>query len=131
MGDFMRLVKKEDMTKIKISPASTADLLSEVEKGTLSTTMAKEVMEEMFKTGKGASQIIEERGLKQISDEESLDKVADEVVKENPKAVKDWQKGKSQAIKFLVGQLMRKTKGKANPQLANKLIEKKLKNLSG
>jgi len=129
MTDFMRLLKQEKTAKIKVSPASIAELLTEIEKGTLSITMAKEVMEEMFKTGKGPSQIIEEKGLKQISDEESLDRVAEEVIRENPKAVKDWQKGKTQAMKFLVGQLMRKTKGKANPQLANRVIEKKLKNL--
>jgi len=127
MGDFMRLLKQEKLASIKISPSGIADLLTEVEKGTLSIPMAKEVMEEMFRTGKGVTQIIEEKGMKQISDEESLEKMAQEVLRENPKAVKDFQKGKYQAVKFLVGQLMRKTKGKANPQLANRVIEKKLK----
>jgi len=131
MSDFMRLLKQEKITKIKISPAGMANLLTEIEKGTLSATMAKEVMEQMFKTGKGASQIIEEKGMRQISDEQSLDKLAEKVIQENPKAVKDWQEGKYQAIKFLVGQLMRKAKGKANPQMANQIIEKKLKNFSG
>ncbi|MCD6406942.1 Asp-tRNA(Asn)/Glu-tRNA(Gln) amidotransferase subunit GatB [Candidatus Aerophobetes bacterium] len=130
MGDFMRLIKQERKEQIKISPAATCELLSEIEKGTLSINMAKQVMEEMFKTGKGAFQIIEEKGLRQISDEKSLEEVAKEVIKENPKAVNDWKKGKSQAMKFLVGQMMRKTKGKANPQLANKLIEKKLREIS-
>lgn len=129
MGDFMRLLKQEG--KIKISPTGVAELLKEIEKGTLSTSMAKEVMENMFKTGKGVTQIIEERGLKQISDEQSLDRIAEEVIGENQKAVGDWQKGKTRAMKFLVGQVMRKTKGKANPQMANRIIEEKLKNLTG
>lgn len=129
MGDFMRLIKQEG--EVKISPPQVADLLREIEKGTISTSMAKEVMESMFKTGKGAGQIIEERGLKQISDEQSLDKIAQEVIQENQKAVKDWQKGKTKAMKFLVGQVMRKTKGKANPQMANQMIKEKLKILAG
>lgn len=130
MGDFMRLLKQEELTSIKISPAGMADLLSEVEKGTLSTSMAKEVLEEMSKTGKGVNQIIEERGMKQISDGKMLEEMADKVIRENPKAIKDWKKGKFQVAKFLVGQLMRKTKGKANPQIANQIIEKKLKSIS-
>jgi len=109
MGDFMRLLKQEEGATIKVSPGGIADLLSEIEKGTLSTTMAKEVMEEMFRTGR----------------------MAEEVIKENPKAVKDWQKGKLQVAKFLVGKLMQKTRGKANPQMANQIIEQKLKSLSG
>jgi len=129
MGDFMRLLKEEG--KIKVSPTGIAELLEEVERGTLSISMAKEVMESMFKTGKGPKQIIEEKELKQISDKVSLSQMADEVIKENQKAVKDWQKGKTQAMKFLVGQLMKKTRGKANPQMANKIIEEKLKSLTG
>ncbi|MBE0478449.1 Asp-tRNA(Asn)/Glu-tRNA(Gln) amidotransferase subunit GatB [Candidatus Aerophobetes bacterium] len=131
MGDFMRLIKQEGEVKIKIHPAEVADLLKEVEKGTLSTTLAKEVMEIMFKSGKGVTQIMEEKQLQQITDKKSLEKAAKQVIEENQKAVGDWQKGKSQAIKFLVGQLMKKTKGRANPQLANELIEKKLKELFG
>jgi len=132
MSDFKSLIKKEEnLENIKVSPTGIADLLTEVEKGRLSTTMAREVMREMFKTGKGVAQIIEERGLRQISDKESLNAIAEEVIKENPKAVQDFQKGKFQVVKFLVGQLMKKTKGKANPQLANELIEQKLKSLSG
>jgi len=130
MSEIMRFLKQEELVTIKISPGGVADLLSEVEKGTLSTSMAKEVLEEMFRTGKGVSQIIEEKGMRQISDHQSIEQMADEVIRENPKAVKDWQKGKTQAAKFLVGQLMRKTKGKANPQIANQVIERKLKSLS-
>ena len=69
--------------------------------------------------------------MRQISDEQSLGKLAEKVIQENPKAVKDWQEGKYQTIKFLVGQLMRKAKGKANPKMANQIIEKKLKSFSG
>ena len=129
MGDLIRFLKEDESAKIKVSPAQIADLLGEIKRGTLSTTMAKQVMEEMFKTGKGMAQIIEEKGLKQISDERSLDELAETVIQEHPKAIKDWQGGKYQTIKFLVGQLMKKTKGKANPQMANQILERKLKEL--
>lgn len=131
MSDLMRLRKQTTESKINVHPAALADLLKEVEKGTLSVTMAKEVMEIMFRTGKESTQIIQEKGLQQIFDEESLEMAAQAVIEENQKAAIDWQKGKSQAMKFLVGQLMRKTKGKANPQLANQIVEKKLKEYFG
>lgn len=129
MTEFLRFLKQERTADEKITPLAIAELLSEVEKGTISITMAKDIMEEMFKTGKGAAQIIDEQGLRQITDTESLEKAAEEVIRENKKAVNDWKKGKTQAMKFLVGQLMKKTRGRANPQLANKIIEEKLKQL--
>ena len=128
MGELLRLVKREgkSLDKVKITPAALAEILAEVKKGTLSGSLAKEAIEVMFKTGKGIKQIIEERGLRQISDKESLRKMAEEVIKENPKAVGDFQKGKKEALGYLVGQLMKKTKGKANPKLANKIIREKI-----
>lgn len=132
MGDFKSFLKKEeDVKNIPVTPGGIANLLNEIEKGNLSTTMAKEVMKEMFKTGKGVKQIVEEKGMRQISDEESLYSMIDEIIEDNPQAVEDYKKGKHQAAKFLVGQLMRKTKGKANPQMANEIIEEKLKSLTG
>ncbi|NQS88887.1 Asp-tRNA(Asn)/Glu-tRNA(Gln) amidotransferase subunit GatB [Patescibacteria group bacterium] len=128
MGELLRLVKREgkSLDEVKITPAGLAEILSEVEKGTLSGSLAKESIEQMFKTGKGIKQIIEEKGLRQINNEESLREMAGEIIKENPKAVKDFQKGKKEALEYLIGQLMKKTKGKANPKLANKIIREKI-----
>jgi len=128
MGELLRLVKREgkSLDKVKITPAGLAEVLTEVKKGTLSGSLAKEAIEVMFKTGKGIKQIIEEKGLQQISDEESLRKVAEQAIKENPKAVRDFQNGKKEALGYLVGQVMKRTKGKANPKLVNKIIREKI-----
>ncbi len=131
MGEILRLIKREgkSLDKVKITPAILTEVLAEIKKGTLSGSLAKEAMEQMFKTGKGIKQIIEEKGLQQISDEESLRKITEEVIKENPRAVKDFQKGKREALGYLIGQLMKKTKGKANPKLANKIIKEKMEKI--
>ena len=82
---------------------------------------------EMFETGKKASQIVKKKGLAQISDEETLAKIVDRILRENPKVVKDYKEGKEKALGYLVGQVMKKTKGAANPRLVNKLFREKLK----
>lgn len=131
MGEFLRLVKKEDVAidEVKVSPVQTGELLNHIKKGTVSGKLAKVVFEEMFQSGKGAEEIIEARGLKQITDEASLEKVAEEVLKENPQGVNDFKNGKEKALGYLVGQIMKKTKGKANPQLVNKFLREKISNL--
>lgn len=109
-----------------ITPEMLAELLQLLEKGTISGKIAKTVFTEMFKTGKKAGAIVKEQGLVQISDESAIDKMVEEVIAANPKSVEDYQAGKDKAIGFLVGQVMKLSKGKANPGLVNKLLKEKL-----
>jgi aspartyl-tRNA(Asn)/glutamyl-tRNA(Gln) amidotransferase subunit B len=130
LGEFTRLlnVTNIEIKDAKVEPQHLVEMLDLIDKGTLSTTMAKTVFEEMFHSGKSASQVVKEKGLAQLSDEHSLVKVVNEVVslKENAPAVADFKKGKEQALKFLVGQVMKATKGQANPQMLNELLRRML-----
>jgi aspartyl-tRNA(Asn)/glutamyl-tRNA(Gln) amidotransferase subunit B len=132
LGEFTRLlnVTNIEIKDAKVEPQHLVEMLDLIDKGTLSTKMAKEVFEEMFRSGKRASQVVKEKGLAQLSDEHSLVKVVNEVVslKENAPAVADFKKGKEQALKFLVGQVMKATKGQANPQMLNELLRRMLAN---
>lgn len=128
MGEFLRLLKKrgQSIKEIRVTPKGVAELLGQVEKGVISGKLAKEVFEKMFETGKEARTIIEEEGLGQIADEASLEKIVKQVIKENPEAIQDFKKGKKKALGFLVGQIMKKTKGRANPGMVNTLLKGKL-----
>ena len=128
MGEFLRLLKNrgKSIRKVKVSPRKMADLLKQIEEGIISGKIAKQVFEKMFDTGKEARRIIEEEKLGQIADEASLKKIVEEVMKESPEAIQDFKKGKKKALGFLVGQVMKKTKGRANPGMANKLLKEKL-----
>jgi aspartyl-tRNA(Asn)/glutamyl-tRNA(Gln) amidotransferase subunit B len=110
----------------KVSPQGLVALIALNNKGTVSTATAKTVLGRMFATGQEAAVIIAEQGLGQISDGGEIETAAGIVIKENPQAVADYRAGKEQAVKFLVGQLMRATRGRANPQMAATLIKKKL-----
>jgi aspartyl-tRNA(Asn)/glutamyl-tRNA(Gln) amidotransferase subunit B len=85
----------------------------------------------MFRTGKAAGTIVSEKGLEVVSDEGLLDKVVEKVIEENPKSVADYLAGKEKAVGFLMGQVMKETKGKANPQIINGLIKDKLDAMKG
>jgi aspartyl-tRNA(Asn)/glutamyl-tRNA(Gln) amidotransferase subunit B len=128
MGDFSALLNKERITikESRITPVNMCRMLEMVDKGKISSKMAKSVFEEMFVTGKEPEKIIGERGLEQISDEGMLGGIIDEVIKENPGPVEQFREGKGKAMSFLIGQVMAKTKGKANPQLANEIMRKKI-----
>ena len=82
---------------------------------------------EMYKTGGDPSNILEEKGLAQMSDEGEIEKIVEEVIEANSKSVEDYKAGKENAIKFLIGQTMKQSKGKANPQMAEEILKKKLK----
>lgn len=129
MGEFLRLVKKEKtpLQEIRVKPPMLANLLEEVRKGTVSMKLAKEVLQKMFETGKSAEEIIRQGKLGQISDEDELGEIVQEVVARNSKAVNDLKKGKDKAMVFLVGQVMRETRGRANPELVNRLLEEKMR----
>jgi aspartyl-tRNA(Asn)/glutamyl-tRNA(Gln) amidotransferase subunit B len=89
--------------------------------------MAKVVFEEMFSTGKSPEEIVKEKGMAQISDQDTLQKVIDEAVAANAKVVEDYKNGKEKAFGFLIGQIMKATRGQANPALVNELLKERLK----
>lgn len=91
--------------------------------GKISSKIAKIVLEEMFKTGADPSHIIEEKGLSQITDRAEIEKIIKEIITQNPRAVQDFKKGKKNAFQYLIGQIMAKTKGKANPEIVNNLLK--------
>lgn len=128
MGDLSRLLNANDLeiTQCRVTPAQLVEMLKLLDKGTISSKIAKTVFEEMFDTGKDPATIVEEKGLVQISDEKAIESIVDEVIAANPKSVEDYKGGKKKAMGFLVGQVMKATKGKANPQLVNKILVKKL-----
>ncbi|MEC9488194.1 MAG: Asp-tRNA(Asn)/Glu-tRNA(Gln) amidotransferase subunit GatB [Halanaerobium sp.] len=128
MGDFLYFMREEGLTirEVPFSGKDLARMLEMQEDGTISSKIAKTVLEEMFKTGKAPQKIVEEKGLVQISDEEKLTELVEEVLAENPEAVADYHNGKDRAIGFLVGQIMKATRGKANPQLVNQLLRERL-----
>ncbi len=129
MGELMGLLNNEkvEITWCKITPQNMAELLQLIDKGTISGKIAKSVFEEMFKEGKDPQSIVEEKGLVQISDTSELESIVEEVVQANPGPVEDFKGGKKKALGFLVGQVMKATRGQANPQMVNKILAEKLK----
>ena len=124
MGDFARLLNENDISidESRIGEENLASLIDLIDKGTISSKIAKTVFEEMFNTGKEAKQIVEEKGLVQISDEGAIKEIVEKVVENNPQSIIDYKAGRDRALGFLVGQVMKKSKGKANPGLVNKLL---------
>jgi aspartyl-tRNA(Asn)/glutamyl-tRNA(Gln) amidotransferase subunit B len=128
LGDFMRLLNSSN-SRIEascIKPGRLAEMLDLVEKGTLSGPLAKTVFEEMFSSGKTAAAIVAERGLVQISDSGELAIIVDKVIADNDKAIADYRAGKETSITFLIGQVMKASRGKANPAVVRKIIVDKL-----
>ena len=101
-------------------------MLSLIDKGTISNTAGKTVLEEMFATGKDPEEIVKEKGLAQVSDAAALEALVKEVLAQNEKSVADYKKGKTNALGYLVGQCMRASKGKGNPQILRDLLQKEL-----
>ena len=127
-GELFRLTKEAGMEigKIKISPVQIPALIALINKGTITTTIAKQVFDEMFRAGRDPDEIVKEKGLAVIGDTTALAAIADRVIAENSKPVKDYLAGKEATLKFLVGQMMKATKGQANPTLAAELLAQKL-----
>lgn len=109
-----------------LTPLQIAQLVELVEEGTINTTTAKTVLEEAFRSGKRPKDLVEERGLAQISGVDELSQLVEKVIASHPKAVADYRSGKEGAIQFLVGQVMRETRGRANPQVVRQLLEERL-----
>jgi len=110
----------------KITPEHLIGMLGKINEGALSTSSAKVVFEEMFNTGGSAEKIIAEKGLSQMSDTGEIEGIIDRVIAENPQPVADFKNGKEKAQGFLVGQIMKLTKGRANAALVNKLLRERL-----
>ncbi len=115
-----------EVEEIPVQPESLAEMLELVNAGTLSGRSAKEVLDEMLRTGRSAGEIVRDRGLVQISDEAMLAQLVQEVITENPGPVQDVRAGKDRAVAFLVGQVMKKTRGRANPEIVNRLLRKRI-----
>jgi aspartyl-tRNA(Asn)/glutamyl-tRNA(Gln) amidotransferase subunit B len=128
LGEFSRLLNatNTEISEAKVKPEQLCQLIDLVQKGGISGPSAKAVFEEMFDTGGNATDIIAQRGLSQISDAEELEKDVIAVIKSNNQAVADYKAGKAAALKFLVGQVMRATKGRANPQVVTEVLKRKL-----
>ncbi|MBA4397564.1 MAG: Asp-tRNA(Asn)/Glu-tRNA(Gln) amidotransferase GatCAB subunit B [Syntrophus sp. (in: bacteria)] len=128
MGDILRFMneEKQEITACPVTPQALADLIRLLDEGTISGKMAKEVIDEMYKTGKPATTIIAEKGLVQITDEGALVHAISEVIAANPKQLEQYRSGKDKVFGFFVGQVMKATQGKANPQLLNDLLKKML-----
>jgi len=115
--------------KPPLPPRHLAGLLRLIAKGTISGKIAKGVFEDMFESGKDAGTIVKEKGLVQIADTGELGAVVDRILAANAKSVFDFKAGKEKAMGFLVGQVMKETRGKANPQVVNQLIRDKIAQL--
>ncbi|MEK6590203.1 MAG: Asp-tRNA(Asn)/Glu-tRNA(Gln) amidotransferase subunit GatB [Nitrospinota bacterium] len=128
MGEVLRTLKDEDfeIEKYPVTPQMLTEMLKLIDNGTISGKIAKTVFEEMYKTGKSPENIVKEEGLVQITDEAEIVRVIDEVIASNPKEVADYKGGKEKLLTFFVGQVMKKSKGKANPQMVNKLLKERL-----
>jgi aspartyl-tRNA(Asn)/glutamyl-tRNA(Gln) amidotransferase subunit B len=120
-------LKQIRIEKSKIKPPDITSLVEKIEKGEISGKIGKEVFAEMFDSGKSPNEIIKSKGLKQISSKNDLDKIVGKVLKENEKSVEDYKQGKKQVLVFLVGQVMQKTHGQANPNIVNKILQSRFK----
>lgn len=131
MGDIFRIMKEKyvDIYETNITPKNLALMIEQIEKGIISNTAAKQVLEEMTKTGEQPLEIIEKLGLKQVNDESAILDIIHTVFDANPQSIADYKGGKDRAVGFLVGQVMRLSKGKANPAAVNKLITEELKKM--
>lgn len=128
MGDFAKLLSRDnlEMKAPPVQAAAMADLLKLIAKGTISGKIAKQVFAEMWTSGKDPETIVKEKGLVQISDTGALEELAAKVIAANPQSVADFKAGKKKAVGFLMGQIMKETKGKANPQVVNGILTKML-----
>ena len=129
ISDISRILNEKELepNEIPFSPEHLAHLVMLIEKGTISSSIAKKVLEEMFENPREPEEIIKEKGWIQISDEGAIKEVVLKIIEANPASCADYKGGKEKALGFLVGQAMKETKGKANPQMLNKMFAEELK----
>ena len=127
----MRLLKEKNLEAedIPFSSDYLVCMITLIDEGTISGTIARKVFERMFETGKHPETIVKEEGLEVVNDEGALSEAVKKVQKANPQSVADYKSGKEKAFGFLMGQVMRETRGKANPELVNKLLREELDKL--
>jgi aspartyl-tRNA(Asn)/glutamyl-tRNA(Gln) amidotransferase subunit B len=128
MGDLLGYLNANnlELTDVKVTGQGLGEMIGLIENGTISSKIAKTVFKLMIETGKAPQTIVQEQGLVQISDEGEIQAIVNRIVEANPQSVADFKAGKEKAVGFLVGQVMKETKGKANPGLVNKLIVDRL-----
>ena len=128
MGEILRELKNNELEieTFPITPENLAELLKLVDKGTISGKMGKTVFEEMARTGKPAAEIVKEKGLAQISDSSAIEKIVEEILSANADQVESYKNGKEKVFGYLVGQVMKASKGQANPALVNQLLKDKI-----
>jgi len=128
MGELLRTLKErsQEISDVPIPPAALAALIALIDKGTISTAIAKGVFAKMYESGRSADDIVSEEGLAQNSDEGALSAIVTEVLKMNEETAAQYRAGKKQTFGFLVGQVMKKSGGKANPKLASDLVKRAL-----
>jgi aspartyl-tRNA(Asn)/glutamyl-tRNA(Gln) amidotransferase subunit B len=133
MGELLRLLNADgrDVSGSPVRPDGLASLIRMIKDGGISGKIAKEVFEEMYRTGKGPSDVVKARGLAQISDESELLKVIDGIIRENPENAERYRAGKDKLLGFFVGEAMKATKGQANPQALNRLLKERLAKTDG
>ncbi len=128
LGDLAKMINENNLTfaESKVSAEKLAGMIALITKGTISGKIAKKVIVSMWETGKDADTIVKEEGLVQITDTGAIEEIVKTVVANNPKSVEDFKSGKGKAIGFLVGQVMKESKGRANPGVVNELLMKYL-----
>jgi aspartyl-tRNA(Asn)/glutamyl-tRNA(Gln) amidotransferase subunit B len=117
---------KKTIDDSPVSPEHLAELVTLIQKGTITGKVAKDVFSTVFETGQSPVKIVEAKGLKAVDDTATIEKWCDEAIAEMPKAVEEYRGGKERAIGSLVGLVMKKSQGKANPQTVNQILQKKL-----
>lgn len=124
MGEIAAYLKEDhiEITDTKLTPENLAELISLIEKGTISNNIGKQIIIEMMKDGTKASAIVEKKGLSQITDEGAIKEIVQKIVDANPAQVQAYQNGKTNLLGFFVGQVMKETKGRANPKTVNELL---------
>jgi aspartyl-tRNA(Asn)/glutamyl-tRNA(Gln) amidotransferase subunit B len=126
-SEILGMLNGTPIKEIKINPLKFSEFITLVYDKKISSKIAKTVLKEMFESGKEASVVIQEKGLSEISNSNEIKKIVIKVIKENPDAVKEYKSGKEGILQFLIGQIMKKTKGKASPSQANKILKEELK----
>ncbi|MEE8547326.1 MAG: Asp-tRNA(Asn)/Glu-tRNA(Gln) amidotransferase subunit GatB, partial [bacterium] len=126
MGEFIRIVKEKGMDSAMITPEQLARIISLVEEATISGSAAKKVFEDVFATGKDPDGVVKEKGLAQVSDEDAIRTEVKKILKNHPDEVAQFRGGREKVLGFFVGQVMKATKGKANPKVVNKILRELL-----
>ncbi|MCZ6533613.1 MAG: Asp-tRNA(Asn)/Glu-tRNA(Gln) amidotransferase GatCAB subunit B, partial [SAR324 cluster bacterium] len=117
---------KTRVADLKFPPAYLAEMIAMIEKGELSSKMAKTVFDVLYETGQAPAEIVKEKGLSQLSDVGELEGIVDKIIADSPGQVEQYRSGKDKVLGFFVGQVMKATRGQANPSVVNELLKKKL-----